>query len=101
MLFPGGVNSPVRAYRSVGGLAPIMARGEGPFVWDVDGNKYIDYVGAFGPLILGHANPRVVEAIKDAADHGGSFGATVPAEIKLAELIQSRMPSIQRLRFVN
>ncbi|HET9782888.1 MAG TPA: glutamate-1-semialdehyde 2,1-aminomutase [Candidatus Dormibacteraeota bacterium] len=100
-LFPGGVNSPVRAYRSVGGEPPIMARGRGPFVWDVDGNRYIDYVSAFGPLILGHSNPQVIQAIRSAAEAGGSFGATVPAEIRLAELIRSRMPSIERLRFVN
>jgi len=100
-LFPGGVNSPVRAYRAVGGEPPIMVRGQGPFVWDADGDRYIDYVGAFGPLMLGHANPRVVEAIRTAIEAGGSFGATSPAEIRLGELISSRMPSIERLRFVN
>lgn len=100
-LFPGGVNSPVRAYRAVGGDAPVMVRGEGYYVWDADGNRYIDYVGAFGPLILGHAHPAVVSAIKAAAESGGSFGATSPAEIRLGELIRSRMPSIERLRFVN
>jgi glutamate-1-semialdehyde 2,1-aminomutase len=100
-LFPGGVNSPVRAYRAVGGEAPIMVRGEGAFVWDADGNHYIDYVGAFGPLILGHAHPAVVEAMQAAIEAGGSFGATSPGEIRLAELIRSRMPSIERLRFVN
>ena len=100
-LFPGGVNSPVRAYRAVGGEPPIMVRGEGAFVWDADGNRYIDYVGAFGPLMLGHAHPAVVEAMRAAIEAGGSFGATSPAEIRLAELIRSRMPSIERLRFVN
>ncbi len=100
-LFPGGVNSPVRAYRGVGGDQPIMVRGQGPFVWDADGNRFIDYVGAFGPLILGHAHPTVVEAIHSAVDAGGSFGATTPAEIRLAELIRSRMPPIERIRFVN
>jgi glutamate-1-semialdehyde 2,1-aminomutase len=100
-LFPGGVNSPVRAYRAVGGEPPIIVRGQGPFVWDADGNRYIDYVGAFGPLMLGHANPSVVEAIRTAVEAGGSFGATSPAEIRLGELIRSRMPSIERLRFVN
>ena len=99
--FPGGVNSPVRAYRAVGGEQPIMVRGQGAFTWDVDGNRYIDYVGAFGPLIVGHAHPAVVEAIHTAVDAGGSFGATTPAEVRLAELICSRMPSIERLRFVN
>jgi glutamate-1-semialdehyde 2,1-aminomutase len=100
-LFPGGVNSPVRAYRAVGGEAPIILRGLGPYVWDADGKRYIDYVGAFGPLPLGHAHPSVVEAIRTAVDAGGPFGATSPAEVRLAELIRSRMPSIERLRFVN
>ena len=79
-LFPGGVNSPVRAYRAVGGEQPIMVRGQGPYVWDADGKRYIDYVGAFGPLPLGHAHPAVVEAIRTAIDEGGPFGATSPAE---------------------
>ena len=100
-LFPGGVNSPVRAYRAVGGEPPIIARGHGPFVWDVDDNRYIDFVGAFGPLILGHAHPAVVAAVRSAVDAGGSFGATSPTEVRLAELIRSRMPSIERIRFVN
>jgi glutamate-1-semialdehyde 2,1-aminomutase len=100
-LFPGGVNSPVRAYRAVGGEPPIMVRGQGPYVWDADGKRYIDYVGAFGPLPLGHAHPAVVEAVRLAVEAGGPFGATSPAEVRLAELIRSRMPSIERLRFVN
>ncbi len=78
-----------------------MVRGRGAIVWDADGNSYIDYVGAFGPLILGHAHPAVVEAIRTTVEAGGSFGATTPAEIRLAELIRSRMASIERLRFVN
>jgi glutamate-1-semialdehyde 2,1-aminomutase len=101
MLFPGGVNSPVRAYRAVGGEPPLLVRGQGAYVWDESGRRHIDYVGAFGPLILGHANPAVVEAIHAAADAGGSFGVTGPGEVRLAELIRSRMPSIERLRFVN
>lgn len=100
-LFPGGVNSPVRAYLAVGGEPPALVRGEGPHVWDESGRRYIDYVGAFGPLLLGHANPAVVEAIQSAAEAGGSFGVTGPGEIRLAELIQDRMPSIERIRFVN
>jgi glutamate-1-semialdehyde 2,1-aminomutase len=100
-LFPGGVNSPVRAYRAVGGEPPILVRGEGAFVWDAEDNRYIDYVGAFGPLLLGHAHPALVEAIGKAAQAGGSFGATGPAEIRLAELIRERMPSIERIRFVS
>ena len=100
-LFPGGVNSPVRAYRAVGGDPPIIARGHGPFVWDVDDNRYIDFVGAFGPLVLGHAHPAVVEAMRTSVEAGGSFGATSPTEVRLAELIHARMPSIERVRFVN
>jgi glutamate-1-semialdehyde 2,1-aminomutase len=100
-LFPGGVNSPVRAYRAVGGDPPIIVRGEGARVWDADGNSYVDYVGAFGPLLLGHAHPAVVAAIEAAVHAGGSFGATSPGEVRLAELIRGRMPSIERLRFVN
>lgn len=100
-LFPGGVNSPVRAYRAVGGEPPALVRGEGACVWDDRGRRYVDYVGAFGPLVLGHANRAVVEAIKKAADAGGSFGVTGPGEVRLAELITERMPSVERLRFVN
>jgi len=100
-LFPGGVNSPVRAYRAVGGDPPILVRGEGSKVWDADGTRYLDYVGAFGPLLLGHGRTEVVDAIVGAARDGGSFGATGPNEVRLAELIRSRMPSLERLRFVN
>jgi glutamate-1-semialdehyde 2,1-aminomutase len=100
-LFPGGVNSPVRAYRAVGGEPPVLVRGEGPFVWDEEGRRYVDYVGAFGPLLLGHADPAVVDAIKQAAEAGGPFGVTGPGEVRLAELIRERMPSIERIRFVN
>lgn len=100
-LFPGGVNSPVRAYRAVGGEPPILVRGEGPLVWDEAGHRYIDYVGAFGPLILGHAHPAVVEAVERAVEAGGSFGLTTPGEVRLAEMIRARMPSLERVRFVN
>ncbi len=100
-LFPGGVNSPVRAYRAVGGEPPVLVRGEGAVVWDEAGRRYIDYVGAFGPLLLGHANRGVVEAIQSAAEAGGSFGVTGPGEVRLAQLIRKRMPSIERIRFVN
>ncbi len=100
-LFPGGVNSPVRAYRAVGGEPPSLVRGAGAFVWDQSGRRYIDYVGAFGPLVLGHAHPAVVEAIDAAAETGGSFGVTSAGEVRLAELICSRMPWIERIRFVN
>lgn len=101
VLFPGGVNSPVRAYRAVGGSPPVLVRGRGPYVWDEEGRRYIDYVGAFGPLALGHAHPAVVSAIRSAAEAGGSFGVTGPPEVRLAELIRKRMPSIERIRFVN
>ncbi len=100
-LFPGGVNSPVRAYRAVGGEPPNLVRGAGAFVWDESGRRYIDYVGAFGPLVLGHAHPAVVGAIAAAAEAGGSFGVTSGGEVRLAELICSRMPWIERIRFVN
>ena len=100
-LFPGGVNSPVRAYRAVGGEPPVIVRGQGAAVWDEAGRRYIDYVGAFGPLVLGHANGAVVEAIKQAVEAGGSFGVTTPGEVRLAETIRARMPSLERMRFVN
>ncbi len=100
-LFPGGVNSPVRAYRAVGGEPPVLVRGEGPHVWDDAGHRYIDYVGAFGPLVLGHAHAKVVAAITEAAEAGGPFGVTGPGEVRLAEVIATRMPSIERIRFVN
>src|SRR5260370_34781666 len=93
-LFPGGVNSPVRAYLAVGGEPPIMVRGRGPYVWDADGKRYIDYVGAFGPLPLGHAHPAVVEAIPDAVEAGGAFGTTRRAQGRLRELIRERKPAV-------
>ena len=100
-LFPGGVNSPVRAFRAVGGSPPFIVRGEGARIYDADGRSYIDYVGSWGPLIAGHAHPAVVDAIQRAAWRGTSFGASHPAEIELAELIVAAFPSIERLRFVN
>jgi glutamate-1-semialdehyde 2,1-aminomutase len=86
-LMPGGVNSPVRAFKAVGCEAPFIVRGEQARVWDADGNEYIDYVGSWGPLILGHAEPGVVEAILSAAVNGTSFGASTPSEADLAELV--------------
>ena len=100
-LFPGGVNSPVRAYRAVGGEPPIMVSGRGARVTDVDGNEFIDYVGAFGPLILGHADAAVTAALHDTVDRGGPFGATGPLEVELGEAIRAAMPSVERLRFVS
>ena len=98
---PGGVNSPVRAYRAVGTHPTFIARGEGSRVYDVDGNEYIDYVASYGPLILGHAHPRVVEAIRRAAGAGTSFGAPTEAEVRLAETIADAVPGIEKVRLVN
>ena len=100
-LFPGGVNSPVRAYKAVGGEPPVIARGQGSRVWDVDGRQYIDLVGAFGPLVLGHADPAVVAALHRQVDLGGPFGATTPGEVELGEAIRAAMPSMERMRFVS
>lgn len=100
-LIPGGVNSPVRAFKAVGCEAPFIVRGQGSHIWDADGNEYIDYVGSWGPLILGHAEPSVVEAILSAAVNGTSFGASTPAEADLAELVIDAFPTVQKLRFVS
>jgi glutamate-1-semialdehyde 2,1-aminomutase len=100
-LLPGGVDSPVRAFRAVGGQPLFIARGEGPYLVDVDGNRFIDYVLSWGPLILGHAHPQVVAELHRAISAGTSFGAPSPLEIELARLIQSFMPDIEMLRFVN
>jgi glutamate-1-semialdehyde 2,1-aminomutase len=98
---PGGVNSPVRAFRNVGGEPFFVARGAGAKIWDVDGNEYIDYVGSWGPAILGHAPIVVVDAVRDAATRGVSFGIPNPFEVELAQLICAWMPSIQKVRMVN
>ena len=100
-MIPGGVNSPVRAFRAVGGDPPFIVRGQGSRVWDADGNEYLDYIGSWGPLILGHASPGVVEAICVAARDGVSFGASTPAEADLAEVVLSAFPHMQKLRFVS
>ena len=100
-VIPGGVNSPVRAFRSVGSEPPFLVRGEGAHVWDADGNRYIDYVGSWGPLILGHANPEVIEAIVQAARNGTSFGASTPTEAELASLVIEAFPAIEKVRFVS
>jgi glutamate-1-semialdehyde 2,1-aminomutase len=99
--FPGGVNSPVRAFRAVGGAPPFLVRAEGAYLWDADGNRYLDYVGSWGPMILGHAHPLIVEAIQRAAERGASFGASTAAEADLAELVVSAVPSIEKMRFVS
>ena len=98
---PGGVNSPVRAFRNVGGKPFFVARAEGARIWDVDGNEHIDYVGSWGPAILGHAPKVVVEAVRDAATRGLSFGIPNPLEVEMAELICDWVPSIEKVRMVN
>jgi glutamate-1-semialdehyde 2,1-aminomutase len=100
-LIPGGVNSPVRAFRSVGGSPPFIARGEGSRVFDVDGNQYIDYVGSWGPLLLGHRHPVILEALREALETGTSFGAPTSREVEMAEAISSAVPSIEMVRLVN
>jgi glutamate-1-semialdehyde 2,1-aminomutase len=100
-LFPGGVNSPVRAFRAVGGQPLFIERGEGPYLYAVDGNRFIDYVLSWGPLITGHAHPKVVDAIQQAALKGTSYGAPSPLELELAKSIMDFMPKIEMIRFVN
>jgi glutamate-1-semialdehyde 2,1-aminomutase len=100
-LFPGGVNSPVRAFKAVGGTPVFLARGQGARVWDADGNSYLDFLGSWGPLILGHADPEVVAAIEATARRGTSFGASTEREVLLGEAIRAAMPSMERMRFVS
>jgi len=97
----GGVNSPVRAFRAVGGTPLIVDRASGSRLWDVDGREYIDYVCSWGALILGHAHPAVVSAIADQAQRGTSYGMTSPLEIELGDRITHAIPSIERIRFVS
>jgi glutamate-1-semialdehyde 2,1-aminomutase len=100
-VIPGGVNSPVRAYGAVGGTPPFIVSGRGATVTDADGNTYIDYVGSWGPLILGHAHPKVLAALRRAAARGTSFGAPTELEVELAELVCGALPSVERIRFVS
>lgn len=100
-LMPGGVNSPVRSFGAVGGNPLFIERAGGAYIWDADGNRYIDFVGSWGPMILGHAHPRVVAAIQQAAENGTSFGACCEKEIELARLINMFVPSIEFVRMVN
>jgi glutamate-1-semialdehyde 2,1-aminomutase len=100
-LFPGGVNSPVRAFRSVGGAPIVVQRGSGPHVWDADGRRYLDYIGGWGPAILGHGDPTVAAAIRAALEDGLAFGVTHPSEVALGEAIREAMPSLERLRFTS
>jgi glutamate-1-semialdehyde 2,1-aminomutase len=98
---PGGVNSPVRAFRAVGGQPFFVDRAKGARVWDVDGNEYLDYVGTWGPAILGHAHPKIIKAVQAAAQNGTSFGIPNPFEVKLAKMICTRLPSVQKVRMCN
>jgi glutamate-1-semialdehyde 2,1-aminomutase len=100
-VIPGGVNSPVRAFRGVGGDPVFVARGQGPYLYDVDGNEYVDYVGSWGPLLLGHAHPEVLAAIEEAARSGTSFGAPTEREVRFAEQILKLVPSMQKVRLVS
>ncbi len=101
LLMPGGVNSPVRAFKAVGGTPFFVARGEGCYLWDVDGNRFVDFVCSWGPLILGHAHPEVVAAVKEAVERGTTYGAPTELEVALAEKIQQAFPSMEMLRLVN
>jgi glutamate-1-semialdehyde 2,1-aminomutase len=98
---PGGVNSPVRAFRSVGGTPRFIERAEGAYLWDVDGKRYIDYIGSWGPMIVGHSHPAVVRAVQEAAARGLSFGAPTEAEVEMAETLIKLVPSIEQLRLVS
>ncbi len=100
-LIPGGVNSPVRAFKSVGRTPLFIKKARGAYIWDVDGNKFIDYVGSWGTMILGHADPRILKSIRNAATGGTSFGAPTELEVKMAELITRIIPSIEMVRMVN
>ena len=100
-VIPGGVNSPVRAYRGVGGNPPFIARGQGSHIFDIDGNEYIDYVGSWGPLLLGHCHPAIIDAVRQALDTGTSFGAPTEREIDLAERIRDAVPTMEMVRLVN
>jgi glutamate-1-semialdehyde 2,1-aminomutase len=100
-LMPGGVNSPARAFGAVGGEPIVIDRGEGEYLWDVDGNRYIDYIGSWGPMILGHGHPAIVAALQSAIQRGTSFGAPTSAENELAELIIAAVPSVEKVRLVN
>ncbi|HEY6998767.1 MAG TPA: aminotransferase class III-fold pyridoxal phosphate-dependent enzyme, partial [Candidatus Binatia bacterium] len=98
---PGGVNSPVRAWKSVGGVPLFVARGKGSYIFDVSGKRYIDFVGSWGPLILGHAHPRVVQVVQRRALQGFTFGAPTMLEVELAEAVAAAIPSIDKLRLVS
>src|SRR5215470_16807339 len=98
---PGGVNSPVRAFRAVGGQPFFVERAERAHVFDVDGNEYVDYVGTWGPAILGHAHPRIIRAVQEAASRGTSFGIPNPLEVRMARLVCSAVTSVEKVRMCN
>ena len=100
-VIPGGVNSPVRAFRAVGGTPRFITRAEGPYIFDAEDKRYIDYIGSWGPMILGHGHPAVLEAVHKAARDGFSFGAPTEREIELAEAIVAQVPSIEQVRLVS
>ncbi len=100
-VIPGGVNSPVRAFRAVGGTPRFISRGHGAYIWDAEGQRYIDYIGSWGPMILGHGHPAVLEAVQKAALDGFSFGAPTEREIELAEAIIALVPSVEQVRLVS
>src|SRR5215470_14541585 len=100
-VIPGGVNSPVRAFRAVGGKPLFIERGDGSHIWDVDGKEYIDYIGSWGPLIFGHRPPEVLKALSDVLEVGTSFGAPTEREVEIAELIVKMVPSVEKIRLVN
>ena len=98
---PGGVNSPVRAFKSVESNPPFIVRANGSYVYDADGNTYLDYVGTWGPAIVGHAHPEILNVLNQTMKNGLSFGAPTPKEIELAKKVKSKVPSIEKIRFVN
>src|SRR6476620_8478239 len=98
---PGGVNSPVRAFRAVGGQPFFVDRAAGSHIFDVDGNEYVDYVGTWGPAILGHAHPKIIRAIQQRAEQGTSFGIPNPLEVTMAKLVCAAVPSVQKVRMCN
>jgi len=100
-VIPGGVNSPVRAFGSVGMTPPFIAKGAGSHIWDTDGNQYIDFIGSWGPMILGHSHPAVLEAVEKAVKDGLSYGAVTEREVDIAELICNTVPSVEMVRMVN
>ena len=100
-VIPGGVNSPVRAFRAVGGTPRFITRADGPYLWDAEGTRYIDYIGSWGPMILGHGHPAVIDAVQRAARDGLSFGAPTEREIELAEAILAQVPSCEQVRLVS